>query len=109
MGRRYVKRLLDNKVFQTQEEEFFPVAKAQEIALKQGGVLEDYEIGVETEEKINQWLDEQAEQAKTYSDRRKESYPSIPEQLDYIYHNGIEKWKTDMILPVKDKYPKGAE
>lgn len=33
-------------------------------------------------------------------------YPSISDQLDYIYHNGIEAWKTDMIKPIKDKYPK---
>ena len=33
-------------------------------------------------------------------------YPSIGEQLDYIYHNGIDKWKTDMVDPVKAKYPK---
>ena len=44
----------------------------------------------------------------TYSDKRKSKYPAIPDQLDYIYHNGIEKWKADMILPVKEKYPKGA-
>ena len=34
-------------------------------------------------------------------------YPSLAEQLDYIFHNGITKWKSDMIQPVKDKYPKG--
>ena len=33
-------------------------------------------------------------------------YPPIGEQLDYIYHNGIEKWKTDIVDPVKKKYPK---
>ena len=33
-------------------------------------------------------------------------YPSIENQLDYIFHNGIEKWKTDIVQPVKDKYPK---
>ena len=44
---------------------------------------------------------------KTYADLREENYPSLPEQLDYIYHNGITKWKSDMIQPVKDKYPKG--
>jgi hypothetical protein len=45
----------------------------------------------------------------SYSVKRHCEYPSIPDQLDYIYHNGIEKWKADMILPVKEKYPKGAE
>lgn len=33
-------------------------------------------------------------------------YPSIAEQLDYIYHHGVDAWKSDMIKPVKDKYPK---
>ena len=34
-------------------------------------------------------------------------YPSIEEQLDYMYHNGLSKWKADMIKPVKDSHPKG--
>tara|TARA_B100001287_G_C22616414_1_gene497812 strand:+ start:872 stop:1168 length:297 start_codon:yes stop_codon:yes gene_type:complete len=38
--------------------------------------------------------------------QRQQEYPDIGTQLDYIYHNGIEKWKTDMIDPVKAKYPK---
>tara|TARA_B100000242_G_C42921446_1_gene427239 strand:+ start:514 stop:789 length:276 start_codon:yes stop_codon:yes gene_type:complete len=38
-------------------------------------------------------------------DREKE-YPSIVDQLDDIYHNGIDGWKTT-IKAVKDKYPKG--
>tara|TARA_R100000458_G_C8089122_1_gene120599 strand:- start:146 stop:475 length:330 start_codon:yes stop_codon:yes gene_type:complete len=37
---------------------------------------------------------------------RKNEYPAIGDQLDYIYHNGVTKWKTDMITPVKEKYPK---
>ena len=42
-----------------------------------------------------------------YKDLRAKEYPSIADQLDYIYHNGIDAWKTDMIDPVKNKYPKG--
>ena len=38
-------------------------------------------------------------------DREKE-YPSIVDQLDDIYHNGIDGWK-ETIKAVKDKYPKG--
>tara|TARA_S200002703_G_scaffold48978_1_gene42289 strand:+ start:894 stop:1217 length:324 start_codon:yes stop_codon:yes gene_type:complete len=37
---------------------------------------------------------------------RKAEYKSLEFQLDYIYHNGITKWKTDHIKPIKDKYPK---
>ena len=41
-----------------------------------------------------------------YKDDRKAEYPDWDTQLDYIYHNGIDKWKTDMVDPVKAKYPK---
>ena len=43
--------------------------------------------------------------AKADANRRAE-YLSWEQQLDYIYHNGITKWKTDHIKPIKDKYPK---
>ncbi len=33
-------------------------------------------------------------------------YPPVEDQLDYIYHHGIDKWKTDIVDPVKAKYPK---
>tara|TARA_R110000824_G_scaffold365269_1_gene553765 strand:+ start:70 stop:363 length:294 start_codon:yes stop_codon:yes gene_type:complete len=36
---------------------------------------------------------------------RKEEYPSIADQLDDIYHNGINAWKAT-IKVTKDKYPK---
>jgi len=41
-----------------------------------------------------------------YKDDRKLEYPDWGTQLDYIYHNGIDKWKTDIVDPVKTKYPK---
>ena len=44
--------------------------------------------------------------AQDYASNRIDEYPDLAEQLDYIYHNGITKWKSDMIKPVKDKYPK---
>jgi hypothetical protein len=46
--------------------------------------------------------------AEAYKNLRAKEYPSIADQLDYIYHNGIDAWKTDMIDPVKTKYPKGT-
>jgi hypothetical protein len=46
--------------------------------------------------------------AKEYQRLRAKEYPAIADQLDYIYHNGIDAWKTDMIDPVKNKYPKGV-
>ena len=42
----------------------------------------------------------------SYRSKRREEYPYLAEQLDYIYNHGIDKWKTDMIDPIKAKYPK---
>tara|TARA_R100000152_G_C6572691_1_gene39429 strand:+ start:204 stop:485 length:282 start_codon:yes stop_codon:yes gene_type:complete len=48
-----------------------------------------------------------AEYAKQeYVENREKAYPTWESQLDYIYHNGIDKWKTDIINPIKTKYPK---
>ena len=44
--------------------------------------------------------------ALEYQRKRDAEYPSIKDQLDKIYHEGIDKWKEDMIKPVKDKHPK---
>ena len=41
-----------------------------------------------------------------YARNRAAEYPSTGDQLDYIFHNGVAKWKTDIIEPVKTKYPK---
>jgi len=43
--------------------------------------------------------------AKAYSRKRAAEYPSIADQLDDIYHNGIDAWKAT-IKTTKDKYPK---
>ena len=41
-----------------------------------------------------------------YQRKRASEYPSIADQLDDIYHNGIDGWKST-IKATKDKYPKG--
>ena len=38
-------------------------------------------------------------------DSRESGYPSIPDQLDQIYHEGIDAWKAT-IKVVKDRFPK---
>ena len=43
--------------------------------------------------------------ALAYQRNRRSEYPSIVDQLDDIYHNGIDGWKST-IKAVKDKYPK---
>ena len=62
-----------------------------------------------------EWLDGTAEISKAdiqakinetqYQRDRSKEYPSIVDQLDDIYHNGIDAWKAT-IKTTKDKYPK---
>ena len=42
----------------------------------------------------------------SYKSKRRAEYPSVADQLDDLYHNGIDGWKTT-IKAVKDKYSKG--
>ena len=41
----------------------------------------------------------------SYKSQRRAEYPSIEDQLDDIYHNGIDAWKAT-IKVTKDQYPK---
>jgi hypothetical protein len=43
--------------------------------------------------------------AHVYIENRRKEYPSIPDQLDTLYHSGLDAWKAE-IKTVKDKYPK---
>mgnify|MGYP005647077787 CR=1 FL=1 len=44
-------------------------------------------------------------EATAYKYKRASEYPEIADQLDDIYHNGIDAWKAT-IKTTKDKYPK---
>ena len=52
---------------------------------------------------VNAWVDPEA-----YKYQRVAEYPTWNEQLDNIYHNGVDAWKAD-IKAIKDKYPKEGE
>lgn len=43
--------------------------------------------------------------ANAYKAKRAVEYPAIADQLDLLYHGGMDAWKT-AIQTVKDKYPK---
>jgi len=43
--------------------------------------------------------------SQEYARNRAEAYPSLADQLDDIYHNGVAGWKIS-IKAVKDQYPK---
>jgi len=44
-------------------------------------------------------------QAMTYQTDRRNAYPSIAEQLDILFHGGLETWR-EQIQAIKDEYPK---
>jgi hypothetical protein len=43
--------------------------------------------------------------ANEYQRDRAVAYPSIPDQLDKLYHDGLDAWKA-LVKQTKDKYPK---
>lgn len=51
---------------------------------------------------VNAWVD-----PDTYKYQRAAEYPSYADQLDTIFHEGLDAWKAQ-IQAVKNKYPKGA-
>ena len=44
--------------------------------------------------------------ALEYARNRKADYPDMGEQFNKIYDDGLTKWKTEMVDPVKTKWPK---
>jgi len=46
--------------------------------------------------------------AKDYQRKRQAEYPSYADQLDTIFHQGLDAWKAE-IQAIKQKYPKGAQ
>ncbi len=63
----------------------------------------------EAEADARELADAEERRLNEYKEKRQMSYPSMGDQFDYIFHHGIEKWKTDIIQPVKDEYPKPSE
>jgi len=64
----------------------------------------------EKENILNEWAENERarqldEEANGYKEARKLAYPTIEEQLDEIFHNGIDSWKA-IIQEVKDDNPK---
>jgi len=64
------------------------------------------DFGVTWDQIVAKQAELQAEyDSKQYQRDRAVDYPSIADQLDKIYHSGIDEWKKD-IKAVKDKFPK---
>ena len=66
--------------------EFTDAEYDQAIEDRKNSILNDYNFG--------------------YITARQQKYPSYGDQMDYIFHNGLDAWKDDMIQPIKDEFPK---
>ena len=63
-------------------------------------VLDESKIKTE-QDKLEKEFSDQA-----YSRNRKADYPDWGTQINKIYDSGIDKWKSEMVDPVKAKWPK---
>lgn len=70
-------------------------------------VITEFPGGIPSQEDQDAWTAEyEAHVAATaYREKRAKEYPDIGDQLDKIYHDGIDEWKQ-VIKATKDKYPK---
>ena len=60
----------------------------------------------ENETRLAKSVAAQAERdAESWLDGRLAEYPSMGDQLDNIYHNGLEGWRADIAV-IKLRYPK---
>ena len=72
------------------------------------GVITEFPGGIPSAEDQATWTTEYEAYvaANAYKGKRQIEYPTIADQLDDLYHNGIDGWKST-IKATKDKYPKG--
>jgi len=71
------------------------------------GVITAFPGGIPSQAEQDLWTAEYEDHvtANAYKVSRASEYPSMADQLDDIYHNGIAGWQAT-IKVTKDKYPK---
>ena len=89
---------------------FVDDVKLQDDSNGQGAYIKEWNLGISqptTEQIASYETAANTEEAlQVVLNNRRAEYPDWGTQLDYIYHSGIDKWKTDIVDPVKTKYPK---
>jgi hypothetical protein len=92
---KYFKRPSDNEIFAYEEDG------------SQDHLIDESFISLTKEQAEQQSIDNYNNYFNnlSYSLKRSQSYPSIPDQLDIIYHQGLDAWKQ-VIDEVKSRYPK---
>lgn len=60
---------------------------------------------IETTWDGSQWVETEASKAVQYQRDRADAYPSWQDQMDLLYHGGLDALKAEL-KKTKDKYPK---
>ena len=84
-----------------------------DVVLEQSGgeavIIKEWNLSIAepTVEQLNSFetAANEEETLQTVLNNRANDYPSIVDQLDKIYHSGIDEWKK-VIKATKDKFPK---
>ena len=91
---------------------FVDDVKLQDDSNGQGAYIKEWNLGISqptTEQIASYETAANTEEAlQVVLNNRRAEYPDWGTQLDYIYHNGIDKWTTDIVDPVKTKYQKSS-
>ena len=104
---RYIKDKVNGNVILSMEENELPIENATEFLTSRKLSPSDFEIGLTSEEKLDQWRAEQTESAKTYKEKRKEEYDQL-NQYEMMFddkRDGTTTW-VDKINEIKSRYPK---
>jgi len=87
--------------FNTDKHEWYGWINLEDGEVYSNLKLNDDTAVMPTEEEVNAKIAE-----LEWEQNRKNDYPTIADQLDDIFHNGLDAWKAT-IQTTKDKYPKG--
>jgi len=60
----------------------------------------------QTQEQSEKALSEEEKDPKKWKENRARNYPDWRTQLEKIAGDGIDKWKSEMLDPIKTKFPK---
>ena len=71
----------------------------KELSLSETSITEE-EIDSKLASMISDW------ETQAYARNRQADYPDTGAQFNKIYDDGVDKWKTEMVDPVKAKWPK---
>ena len=80
----------------------------QEGMSTKDGKITEFPGGIPSQSDQDTWTAEYNDfiSANAYKESRKAEYPDWGTQLNKIYDDGLTKWKSEMVDPIKAKYPK---